>query len=169
MSSLQNDRTILSWPKDIQELATELNIEKFAVLGFSLGAPYALACAYSLPNNKLINTAIASGIGIYNSPKSTQGMHLTNRMVFWIARFAPTALFHLSLRLTRLSVHPENFIQSLAKESNPYDKEKLSNPEIRTSFTKDLVEEFREGPEGHIRDVQLCVFQLGLPTNMYEG
>jgi DNA-binding CsgD family transcriptional regulator len=42
-------RTILDWPDDVAALANQLDIDQFAVVGHSAGAPYALATAFALP------------------------------------------------------------------------------------------------------------------------
>ena len=43
-------RRLLDWPGDVEQLADRLGIESFAVLGWSGGGPYALACGWSLPD-----------------------------------------------------------------------------------------------------------------------
>jgi pimeloyl-ACP methyl ester carboxylesterase len=40
----------LDWPQDIVAFADSLAIERFAVVGFSAGGAYALACAYKIPD-----------------------------------------------------------------------------------------------------------------------
>lgn len=59
-SSFQPNRTLLNWPDDIEALANQLNIKKFAVLGWSMGGPYALAVAYALPQRVSQLTLVAS-------------------------------------------------------------------------------------------------------------
>jgi pimeloyl-ACP methyl ester carboxylesterase len=41
---------LLDWPDDVVEVADQLGIERFAVEGFSGGAPFALVCAYKIPH-----------------------------------------------------------------------------------------------------------------------
>jgi len=41
-------RTLLDWPDDVGALADLLGIDELAVMGWSMGAPYAAACAYKL-------------------------------------------------------------------------------------------------------------------------
>ena len=43
-------RTLLGWTEDVVELADQLNIDKFVVVGLSGGVPHALACAYKPPH-----------------------------------------------------------------------------------------------------------------------
>lgn len=49
-SSFVKNRKLLDWPSDIVELADYLDIREFAVIGWSMGGQYALACAFTLPN-----------------------------------------------------------------------------------------------------------------------
>ena len=42
------DYRLLDWPDDVEEVADQLGIERFAIEGVSAGGPYALACAYKI-------------------------------------------------------------------------------------------------------------------------
>src|SRR5437867_2699839 len=42
-------RTFGAWPSDVVELADALRVEKFGVLGWSAGGPYAAVCAARIP------------------------------------------------------------------------------------------------------------------------
>jgi pimeloyl-ACP methyl ester carboxylesterase len=44
-SSGQDRRSFLDWPSDLLALTERLGIDRFAIVGVSGGAPYALACA----------------------------------------------------------------------------------------------------------------------------
>ena len=44
-SSFLAGRSYASWPADVRELADEMKLERFAVLGYSSGGPNAMACA----------------------------------------------------------------------------------------------------------------------------
>lgn len=62
LSDFNQEHSLLNWPDDIVELADSLNINKLSVLGGSGGAPFALACAYKLPD-RLVSCGIVSGLG----------------------------------------------------------------------------------------------------------
>ena len=49
-SDRQPTRVLLDWPADVTELTGALGIDRFAVIGWSLGGPFAAACAYALPD-----------------------------------------------------------------------------------------------------------------------
>ena len=61
-SEFQAGRKILDWPNDVVELADHLEIASFSVIGVSGGAPYALACAYKIPQ-RTEACGILSGAG----------------------------------------------------------------------------------------------------------
>ena len=52
------------WPNDMAELANHLGIAKFAVFGPSGGAPYALACAWKIPDR-------VTAVAVFGAASST--------------------------------------------------------------------------------------------------
>ncbi|KAK1451424.1 alpha/beta hydrolase [Colletotrichum melonis] len=63
LSTPQPGRTLLDHAKDLEHLATHLKLKEYGVLGVSGGGPYALACATSMPREKLKCVSIVCGIG----------------------------------------------------------------------------------------------------------
>ena len=59
------------WPNDMAELANHLGIAKFAVFGPSGGAPYALACAWKIPD-RVTAVAVFGAVGP-NVPEAVGG------------------------------------------------------------------------------------------------
>lgn len=47
-SDFQPDRRLADWPRDVEALADALGLERFWVMGWSAGGPYALACGWAL-------------------------------------------------------------------------------------------------------------------------
>ena len=68
-SDAKPGRVLLDWPNDVVALVDALGIERFAVLGWSAGGPYAAACAFALPERITAVALVASGI-----PGDWQGM-----------------------------------------------------------------------------------------------
>ncbi|EAS37463.3 uncharacterized protein CIMG_02817 [Coccidioides immitis RS] len=62
-SSPHPSHTLLDHPRDLERLAEHLVLDEYGVLGISGGGPYALACAFSLPHEKLKCVSIVCGLG----------------------------------------------------------------------------------------------------------
>ncbi len=58
LSTFKPYRRLLDWPDGVVELADNLPLDRFAVVGFSGGGPYALACAYKIPHRLTACTTV---------------------------------------------------------------------------------------------------------------
>lgn len=89
LSDPQDNRRLLDWPEDICELASTLDLKKFALLGWSAGGPYALACAFKIPH-LLTNVGIAGGMCPLDRPGAVQELGLlVDRVLFPLAEKFP--------------------------------------------------------------------------------
>ncbi|KAH6662579.1 Alpha/Beta hydrolase protein [Halenospora varia] len=61
LSSYQEDRRVLDWPRDILDLADHLKIQQFSILAYSAGAIYAFACAKVIPVERLKVVQVMGG------------------------------------------------------------------------------------------------------------
>ena len=61
-SDAKPGRALLDWPADVGALADALRVERFAVLGWSAGGPYAAACGFALPERVTSVGLVASAI-----------------------------------------------------------------------------------------------------------
>jgi len=83
LSEFKPNPTLLDFPDDIVELADTLGFDKFFVEGISGGGPYALACAYKVPD-RLIKCGLIAGMGPIDL--GTKGMMRSNRIEFFLAK-----------------------------------------------------------------------------------
>lgn len=83
--------SIAGWAFDIQELADQLGLQRFHVVGISGGGPFALACAASLPERVISATLISSAAPI-DFPGFWDGMGILNKLIFNLASRFPAAL-----------------------------------------------------------------------------
>jgi pimeloyl-ACP methyl ester carboxylesterase len=86
LSTFQPNRRILDWPSDVLELADNLRIPQFHVLGASGGCPYVLACARAIPRSRLLGAAVVSGI--YPLKLGAGGMLVASRVLLFVASWA---------------------------------------------------------------------------------
>ena len=61
LSSYQSQHRFTDWPRDVLALADQLGFERFAIMSYSAGSPYAAACAHALPE-RLTAVGIVSGV-----------------------------------------------------------------------------------------------------------
>ncbi len=61
LSDLKKNRQLLDWPDDVSELADQLKIGKFSILGNSGGGPYSAVCAYKI-QNRIVKAGISVGL-----------------------------------------------------------------------------------------------------------
>jgi len=148
-------RTIKAYSRDIEQLATHLNIKRFHIAGLSGGGPYTLACASALPEMVLSVTLIGSAIPL-NMDGFFEGMASGNKLVFRISKQMPFLLKPLySYTASVLRKKPEKFIKQIHTQLCPWDQailratEQKGNMETLISHIK---EAYRQGAEGVYRD-----------------
>jgi pimeloyl-ACP methyl ester carboxylesterase len=148
LSSFQAGRHLLDWPEDVAALAEHLAIDRFAVVGFSGGGPYALACAYKMPE-RLTTCGIVAGMGPLEY--GTVGMMARNRLLFFLARRFPWVLSPLMWAMGR-SCREEEQARTSLRRSAPQmvepDRVCVLDPESGGLLAADMVEAFRQGARG---------------------
>ena len=154
-SSFQERRSFLDWPSDLVALTEHLRIDRFAVLGTSGGAPYALACAYRIPE-RLISGGVVSGIGPLKL--GTAGMNRQNRLVLFLARWAPWLLTPL-LRATARSFRDEE----RARKAVTKAMRRMVKPDREALLAHGLVDQLAASTrETYHQGVRGAVYEGGL-------
>lgn len=88
LSDNKPGRVLTDWPKDVAELADQLDIDRFAVLGWSLGGQFASVTGWALPDRVRIVGLVASGIP-GDWPGMMETIYLTDRVFMTFAKPAP--------------------------------------------------------------------------------
>ncbi|WPL16274.1 Non-heme chloroperoxidase [Thiorhodovibrio winogradskyi] len=81
-------RELRDWPADLATLADHLQLERFALLGLSGGGPYAVACAWRLPE-RLSALVLACPLGPVYRPEVLAAMNPPARASLALARRLP--------------------------------------------------------------------------------
>ncbi len=143
---------IESWPDDICALANHLGVEKFSVVGVSGGGPYALACAWKIPD-RLYAVGLAGSVGP-NLPEANKGVIRSLRILwkvarplFWLVRLQMKIMAMIARR------NPEKLITQIRNlELSDQDKEIFDRPEIQRIFIHDFPEAYRQNGIGSAYD-----------------
>jgi len=175
-SDPQPGRQLGDWPTDVAALADQLALAQFAVVGFSAGGPYALACAALLPE-RVSACGLASSPGPLDRPGSTAGMTTINRVLFGAGRRAPVVA-GLLLRLIERSARaePATVARRMGQGMAAADRRTLTTPTIGEPFGAAVSEAFRQGSAGPILEAALLVRpwpfvvdQISAPTIVWHG
>jgi len=173
LSDYQPKRRLLDWPQDVLELTNALGLEHFAVLGYSGGGPYALACAYQL-DTRLRAVGVIAGIGPLTEPGALDGMVKNNIRLFQLARRTPWLLrliFSLNRRMDTLKL-----MQAAVPQMPTVDQDVMHQPGVLEGIAKDYGEAFRQGTRGVVHEGALYASDWGFrlsevtrPVQLWHG
>jgi pimeloyl-ACP methyl ester carboxylesterase len=117
--------SVADYPEELAALGDALEIDRFAVLGYSGGGPYALAVTSQLSERVTI-AEVAAGAGEIGAWAKLSDLARSDRQLTWLAVHAPIAA-RLTLRLgcygARLA--PKTALKSTATEMNESDRRVL--------------------------------------------
>jgi pimeloyl-ACP methyl ester carboxylesterase len=157
---------ILDWPADVAEVADQLGIERFALEGLSAGGPYALACAYAIPQ-RLTACGLISTIAPPDlMRKTTTGV---TRLTWALGTRFPRLVLGLVLAYARLvqrqtgtdAATTERYLARYASRLGPADQALLADTATRTAVARAMAESFRQGGAGNLETVRLEVQPWG--------
>ena len=151
-STFHAHRTLLAWPWDVEQLLRHLELTKLCVAGVSGGGPYALVCAWALPD-RIQRTAVISGVGP-TDPESVARMHWDRRLGLALARRAPR-LLSCAIRLMGDPRHVTRHYERV-KVQCPSDRPILERPEIRAMLMANWTEATRQGLRAYAQEG--CLF-----------
>ncbi|MDR7926071.1 alpha/beta hydrolase [Acidithiobacillus thiooxidans] len=160
----------------VSDCANHLAIDRFQVLGFSGGGPYALACAQTM-RDRVTAVHIVSSLGPVDIPEVWSALRRQDHLLFTLARRSPR-LFSLLLRLSMWGVrqNPERFIAQLAEKMSAQDQALLIAPDTHAVLNHDLQEALQQDTIGMADDLRVLSrpwpFQLEdirVPVHLWQG
>lgn len=171
-SSFQRGRRILDWPLDIASLADALGIERFAVLGYSGGGPYAAACAHELPE-RLTSATIVSGV----APRLTEKTPRWRRVLIAAGRpLLPLVRGPLLYMKTTLRIFGYRAVASGRWTWSPPDREILARRVAQGGYERIMREALRPGVRGAAHDFallagdwQFALEHIRVPVHLWHG
>jgi pimeloyl-ACP methyl ester carboxylesterase len=175
-SQSQPGRRIIDWSNDVVDLAAALDLETFAVLGSSGGAPYAAACGALIPERVRV-VGVLGGVAPADAPGFLSSMSGPLRMMFRLGRSAPAVLrilFRLNLRAVRRGGARAS--ERMAAWAPEPDRILLQRADVSGGFMACFEEACRQGPAGPAEDLSLIArpwgFELGavkVPVLLWHG
>jgi pimeloyl-ACP methyl ester carboxylesterase len=148
-SDFSDERTLLSWPDDVADVADGLNIERFSIVSVSAGMPYAAACALKL-GDRLDWVAAPSSAGRVDAPEALEGMSKEARFLYGVS-LKSQRLGKFWMRLLSRTPTSE-IVKRQIQQMSEADQAILRRPEVRAHREIDLKEAFRQGPGAAMKD-----------------
>jgi pimeloyl-ACP methyl ester carboxylesterase len=176
LSDYQPDRRMSDWPADVSTLADYLGLDRFAVLGYSGGVPYAAACAAMIPE-RLTRVGLAAVVGPFDQPHLTAGINAQNLRFLYINRDRPrlARVIQRGMALVARFAPDRLVAQATAALPTP-DQAVMADPRAGAAFTRMVRESARRGARGPQLDSALMVSpwdfspaDIRIPVYLWHG
>jgi pimeloyl-ACP methyl ester carboxylesterase len=137
------------------QLADHLGIEKFAVFAPSGGAPYALACAWRIPD-RMTAVGVFGAVGP-NAPEAIEGVQPSLKVLWRIAKpLQPIVRLQMWLMARVAKANPARLVRAMRDlELREEDRAVLDRPEILQLFEVDFPEAYRQNGIGSAYDATI--------------
>jgi pimeloyl-ACP methyl ester carboxylesterase len=176
LSDFKPEYRLLDWPDDVAALADHLDIDRFAVEGWSFGGPYAMACAFKIPS-RVYAAGLISSFAPYDRPNSTDGMANFNKAALGMAHRTPwlgKPFMRLQGRMMRGD--PERLIKQMLSSVPDSDKELFEQPQTAVILLGSVQEAFRITSDGAAWEAIMLVRPWGfhleeikIPVSIWHG
>ncbi len=168
-SDAQPDRKIGDWADDVELLANHLGLERFAVLGVSGGAPFALACACRIPG-RILRCALVGPLGPIYLESLLDGLDWRTRLNFSAAHRTSLWSEFLFGPLTACfwSLYPQTLDSMRMATASVADLRELASPEIRRTLNQAVHDAMRDGARGARQELLLYTSDWMLPLDGIE-
>jgi len=155
-SDSQQERRVVDFARDTEELANALGLGRFSVLGVSAGAPYALACAAAMPG-RVASTAAVSAIPPWFSPRRSHRTAPHYRLALMALLSAPRAIRAIADPLLSLAQdRPDLFRRLFAVAALGGDRDLLRTSEARELAARRFLGATARGSWPMIDDFLVC-------------
>lgn len=161
---------LLDWADDVREVADQLGLERFAVLGMSSGAPFALACALRLAD-RVTGCGLISGLP---PPQIVERYGPSWMRTGWaLARRLPGPSLAAARLVTGDAPRPAGLIEAQVRATmlmmSPAERRAFAAPDTRRRLTRAIVEHYRQGGRGGREDLALVMRPWGFEPGRLAG
>lgn len=158
--NFKKNRKLLDWPNDVLQIANQLKIDKFSIIGVSGGGPYAAVCAYKI-SNRLKKVGIVVGLaptyieGLLEGTSELSKLGWRNYARFPLLGKLSSWLHYINAKCgPSLGLHRFMF-------GAKADRKIFSNAEVRRITRRAYQEAFRSGYKGVELDLKLYTNDWG--------
>jgi pimeloyl-ACP methyl ester carboxylesterase len=141
-------RRLLDWPPDVEQLADALDLDRFGILAWSGGGPYALACGWSIPHRISAVGLVSASAPLGGVPKADY-TYRSHRVATRAADYAPWMIRLVMWRWARAQrSDPERHLDEAIESMIEADRVVLEDPKLRAVMIGNAKELYRQGGRG---------------------
>ena len=169
-------RKVADWPADVQALADHLKLDRFAVLGYSAGMPYAFATAQAMPERVSAMFIVAATPPV-ERVDDIKAYSAHFRMALMVARYMPNLLpplLHVVVRSIRKDVY--RYIESILKSMPDVDQQVFRQAAFRENYAQELLAGVKHGGQHFVVETLLNVHgwqvdghRFAMPVEFFHG
>lgn len=174
LSTYQPDRRLIDWPADVEHLAAGLGIDRFAVMGWSAGGPYAAVCAAKLEDRVTAAALLSSSVPL-DLYGTTRGLSMEDRVLLLLARHTPW-LASTVMKVSIVNASNARLLRAAMRAFPPADRTILTEwgpPDHALAFVREAM---RQGIEGCVLDYRIfgdpwgfSLEEIEVPVQIWEG
>jgi pimeloyl-ACP methyl ester carboxylesterase len=176
LSTPQRKRRMLDWPRDIEEFADARGLDRFAVIAWSAGGPYALATARELPE-RVTRLGLVSPLTPLAGTAFVRHLAPDLRRRARLGRVLPWLVHVQAVRDARaFARNPEAFVVADLSKRPACDRAVLDDPSLRRMLIENQREAYRQGATGIFVEALLYLRPWGFepadvrsPVRLWHG
>jgi pimeloyl-ACP methyl ester carboxylesterase len=173
-STYQPGRRLLDWPADVAALTDALGIDRFAVMGWSCGGPYAAVCGARMSDRVTAVGLLSSAVPL-ELVGTTKGLARDDRILLFLVRRAPRLASAL-LRITIGEATPRRLYREIRRSFPAVDRAALEERGSMIDAVAFVKESMRQGAQGCLQDYRVFgspwgfdLSEVTVPVQIWEG
>ena len=174
LSTYQRGRRLVDWPGDVAHLTRDLGMERFAVMGWSAGGPYAAVCAARMGRQVTAAAQLSSSVPL-DLYGTTRGLTLEDRALLLLCRRTPW-LAAIVMKMSIVNATNARLLRAVMRSFPPADRNVLSEwgpPDHALAFVREAL---RQGAAGCVQDYRIfgdpwgfSLEEVRVPVQIWEG
>jgi pimeloyl-ACP methyl ester carboxylesterase len=167
-------RRLLDWPADVGALTDALGIDRFAVMGWSCGGPYAAVCGARM-SDRITAVGLLSSAVPFELVGTTKGLARDDRILLFLVRRAPRLAATL-LRVTIGEASEMRLYREIRRSFPAVDRAALAERGSIVDAVAFVKESMRQGAEGCLQDYRVFgspwgfdLSEVTVPVQIWEG
>jgi pimeloyl-ACP methyl ester carboxylesterase len=173
-STFQPGRRLLDWPADVVALTDALEIDRFAVMGWSCGGPYAAACAARMRDRVTAVGLLSSAVPL-DLVGTTKGLSRDDRILLFLVQRAPWLASAL-LRISIGDATERRLYREIRRSFPAVDRAALEERGSIVDAVAFVKESMRQGTAGCLQDYRIFgdpwdfeLEEVTAPVHIWEG